>query len=263
MIKFKDEELNMALESFVTRIKKILGEKVGMICLYGSITYDDLSPYYGDLDFHCLLNEILTQHEINELFEYRDELKRSQNIFLQMLEGEFAPKSLCNEDKTANVAYWGTSRVKVFNKITVRTFSLLGLIKKGIVIYGPDWRNKYRYPTRQEMIDDVYNMIRTIRKHAVTTDEDIHSIDWLFLLSQSMFWIVNGDVTSKSNAAKWAYVQGFNEWVNCLPKALKLRKHPLLAQLTENKIWLANLGPDIQRACDDLEHLILSLKDKD
>lgn len=253
MIDFKNQHLNNALQSFVNGVKDILGDKIGMICLFGSIVYDDLSPHYGDLDFDCLLNSTLTQYEIDKLFEYRNELKRSGNIYLQMFEGEFAPVCLCNKDSAENVAYWGTSRVKVFNKITIRTFSLMGLIKRGIVIYGCDWRDKYQYPTRQEMLDDVFNMIKTVRTHALITNENLHSMDWLFLISQSMYWLVNDDVTSKSNAAKWAYEQNFNEWTGCLPKALELRKNPSLADLPENKAWLSSLGFSIQRACDDLE----------
>jgi hypothetical protein len=143
--------------------------------------------------------------------------------------------------------------VKVFDSIQIRTFSLMGLIKNGIVIYGLDMRNQYKYPTRQDMLNDVQNMIKTVRAHAVTTNEDIHSMDWFFLIAQSMYWLDNDDITSKSNAAKWAYEQNSNGWTNYLPKALEIRKDPCLAEHTENKLWLSSLGPAIQEACDDLD----------
>lgn len=253
MISFNNKNLDDALEAFVERVKAILGNKVGMICLFGSVIYNDLSPYYSDLDFHCLLDSELTHGEIDELFEYRVELKKSNNIYSQMLEGEFAPVILRNRDKTSRVAYWGTNRVKVFDSIQIRTFSLMGLIKSGIVIYGSDMRNQYKYPSRQEMLNDVQNMIKTVRTHAITTNEGIHSMDWFFLIAQSMYWMEKDDITSKSNAAKWAYGQNSNGWTSYLPKTLEIRKNPYLAELTENKLWLASLGPAIQEACDDLD----------
>ena len=257
MIEFENQELNSALNTFIDRILLILGEKVEMIVLYGSIAYEDVAPNYGDLDFHCLLNGNLTDKEIEELFEYRDKLKGSNNIYLKMLEGEFAPMSLCKENRYEKVAYWGTSRVKVVDQITVRTFSLMGLIKRGIVIFGKDLRSEYKVPTRQVMIDDVYHMISVVRRHAQATNEGIHSIDWLFLISQSIYWVINGDVTCKSKAAEWVYGQEFSNWINYLPKAIELRRNPLLADLPNNREWLKNLGPIIQGACNDLERLIM------
>ena len=256
MMEFKERELNTAISSFVDGVKTILGEKTGMICLFGSVAYEDLSPNYGDLDFHCLLNAPLTQEEIQQLFEYRKELKASSNIYSQMLEGEFAPVTLCEGDAKESVAYWGTSREKVADKITVRSFSLMGLIKKGIVIYGCDWRDRYQYPSEEEMIADVHNMIKTVRTYAVNTNDNIHAIDWLFLISQSLYWLAKDDVTSKSEAARWAYQQSYGEWVNSIPKALELRKNPVLAESSETKAWLSSLGPTVQKACDDLQQAV-------
>lgn len=249
---FFNEELKDALSGFITKITSILGDKVIMACLHGSVMYDDLSPGYSDLDFHCLCLSLFSEEEKNQLLEYRKELKRSSNIYSRMLEGEFAPIVALNRPINNSVVYWGTSRERLYDAITLKTFSLIGLKKNGIVIYGNDLRNEYPHPSREEMLADIDNLINSIRTYAVVTNEGIHSADWLFLICQSMFWLENDNVTSKTKAAEWVINTYINEWIQYLKKAIELRKCPDIAKTEVNRKWLSDLGPIIQLACDDL-----------
>lgn len=59
------------------------------------------------------------------------------------------------------------------------------------------------YPSDDIMMEQVQNMIGFIRKHALNTSENIHSADWLFLITQSIYWLRTTDITGKTLSAKW------------------------------------------------------------
>jgi hypothetical protein len=102
------------------------------------------------------------------------------------------------------------------------------------------------------MLAQVDSMIETIRKYAQVTDEDIHSVDWLFLISQSIYWLKTLDTTGKTNAAKWVIDNCNYSWIETLKRAMTIRQWPILAKSDESKHWLKNLGQVIQCACDTL-----------
>lgn len=131
-------------------------------------------------------------------------------------------------------------------------FSLRGLINKGYLIYGKDLRKELPYPRDEEMLSQVNSMIETIVKYAQVTNEDIHSIDWLFLISQSIYWLKTLEINGKTNSAKWIIDNCNYGWSNTLQKAVEIRQSPILAKSYENKKWLKNLGPFIQCACNTL-----------
>jgi len=126
------------------------------------------------------------------------------------------------------------------------------LINNGYLIYGKDLRNELPYPSNEEMLTQVNSMIETIKKHAQITNEDIHSMDWLFLISQSIYRLKTSDTTGKTDAARWVIDNCNYTWIETLEKGLELRLSPTLAKTQKNKEWLKNLGEVIQCACNTL-----------
>lgn len=56
------------------------------------------------------------------------------------------------------------------------------------------------------MLEQVNSMVEIIRECAQVTNEDIHSVDWLFLISQSIYWLKTLNTIGKTDAAKWIIV---------------------------------------------------------
>ena len=96
------------------------------------------------------------------------------------------------------------------------------------------------------------NRIVSTIKYAQVTNEDIHSLDWLFLISQSIYWLKTLDTTGKTNASGLIIDNCNYSWIDTLRKAVEIRKSPILAKLDKNKEWIRSLGPIIQSACDTL-----------
>ncbi|QAA33042.1 nucleotidyltransferase domain-containing protein [Clostridium manihotivorum] len=241
-----------ALEEFVDKANTILNNTVVSAYCFGSAIYDDFHIGYSDLDFFIIVDKTITEDDFKKFSILRSEFKKLNHPYLSVLEGEVISLKAIQNDMESNVIYWGTSKDRLNKRYGLAGFSLKGLIHKGYLIFGKDLRNELPYPSDEEMLSQVNNMIDTIRKYAKTTDEDIHSMDWLFLISQSIYWLKSYNVTGKTNSAKWILDSCDYSWKSYLNKAVEIRLEPALAKLQENKRWLKGLGDVIQVACDTL-----------
>lgn len=251
-VKDMDEVIIKSLNEFVYKANGILGNSILAAYCFGSAIYDDFHSGYSDLDFFIINENNISKQDFEQFSLLRTEYKKSKHPHFSVLEGEVISYNAIKNDIESNTIYWGTSKDSLKNKYGLSGFSLQGLINKGYLIYGKDIRKELPYPNDEEMLSQVNSMIETIRKYAQVTNEDIHSIDWLFLICQSIYWLKTSDVDGKTNASKWIISKCNYSWKDTLQKAIELRKFPMLARLNENKQWLKGLVNIIQSACDDL-----------
>jgi hypothetical protein len=241
-----------SLEEFTNMANMLLNHSIVSSYCYGSAVYDDFHIGYSDLDFFIIIDKMISKDDLQRLSSLRTELRNSNDPYLSVLEGEIISKNAIKNDIASNVIYWGTSSDRLNSKYDLSGFSLRGLIKSGLLIYGKDLRKELPYPSNEEMLAQVDNMIETIEKYAKVTNEHIHSADWLFLICQSIYWLKTSDITGKANAGKWVINNCDYSWISSVEKAILLRQSPILAESVENKDWLKNLGNVIKFACDDL-----------
>ena len=240
------------LKEFVNKSNELLGNSILSAYCFGSAIYDDFHSGYSDLDFFIIADCIISEEDFEKFSAWRTELRNSLHPYFSVLEGEIISKNAIKNDIDSNVIYWGTSKDRLNQKYGLAGFSLRGLLDKGYLIYGKDLRKELPYPSNEEMLAQVDSMIETIRKYAQVTDEDIHSVDWLFLISQSIYWLKTLDTTGKTIAAKWVIDNCNYSWSETLKRAIAIRQWPILAESDENRYWLKNLGVVIQCACDTL-----------
>lgn len=247
-----DDLIIKSLEQFVGKANVILNDSILSAYCFGSSIYGDFCSGYSDLDFFIITENTITEHTFKEFSLLRTEFKNSRHPHFSVLEGEIVSQNAIKNDIETNVIYWGTSKDRLNHKYGLSGFSLRGLINKGYLIYGKDIRKELPYPNNEEMLSQVNSMIETIRKYAQVTNEGIHSVDWLFLISQSIYWLKTLDTNGKTNASRWIINNCNYSWGDTLQKAIEIRQSPILVKLDENKEWLKNLGNIIQDACDTL-----------
>lgn len=241
-----------SLKEFVNESNMILNNSILSAYCFGSAIYDDFHNGYSDLDFFIIINKIISEEEFQKFSSWRTELKASKHPYFSVLEGEIISQHSIKNDIESSVIYWGTSKDRLNKRYGLSGFSLRGLINKGYLIYGKDLRKELPYPSDEEMLSQVNSMIETIVKYAQVTNEDIHSVDWLFLISQSIYWLKTLDINGKTNSAKWIIDNCNYGWSDTLQKVIEIRQSPILAKSYENKEWLKKLGPFIQCACNTL-----------
>lgn len=247
-----DKEIKSALEEFVAMADNLLGHKIVVAYCFGSAVYEDFHLGYSDLDFFIVADTLLTEGNFQDFHKLRESYKRSGNPYLAVLEGEIVPYAGI-KSREGDVIYWGTSKDRFNEGYGLRGFSMRGLLDAGYLISGRDIRGEIPYPTEAEMLEQVRTMIQTIRKYAVKTDKDIHSADWFFLITQSIYWLKTAKTTGKTQSAQWVLANCHYPWEELLRKAIELRQCPALALEQSWQLWLEQLGEGVQQACVSLE----------
>jgi hypothetical protein len=69
------EQVSAIGEVFVHGLRRILGDKLYGLYIYGAAAFPDDMPT-GDIDFHVILTDPLTDHERSRLYELHDSLAR-------------------------------------------------------------------------------------------------------------------------------------------------------------------------------------------
>ncbi|MGE5559204.1 MAG: aminoglycoside adenylyltransferase domain-containing protein [Bacillota bacterium] len=251
---FESPEINLTLELFLSKLESILKNQLTAVYLHGSAVFEDLAPGYGDFDFLAVVGEDLS-HEVQEkLLDFRKVLRSSNlGIYARMLEGEFLSRRMLKKGVKGRGVYWGTREERRSEESSLDGFSMLVLITRGMLVYGTDIRNEISYVPLAELINSVRHHIKNIRENSRSTDGGVHSVEWLLMASRMLLWVKEGKLSSKSEAASWAYENCTGGWKKLLPQAVKIRKNPSLASDSEAKEWLKSLGPPAQEACDELE----------
>ena len=248
-----DSNIITTLEIFSEEINSLLKNNLKALYVYGSAVYDDLHMGYSDLDFLAIISDELNEEISSKLREYRHIIKTSNNPYYKMLEGEFISYKALTNPIESNSISWGGSGERLNSNYEISGFSLKGLIDNGVLVYGEDIKKQLPYPTDEIILAQIDNLINTIRIHAVSTSDDVHSVDWLFLICQSIYWLKTKEITCKTKATQWVIDKCNFDFNSTLLRALSLRHTPELVNQADIKQWLLNLGNIIQKACNILD----------
>lgn len=250
--KFDNTELNLTLELFLRECVDVLGGQLVSVVIYGSLTYDDLSPGYGDLDFLAVVKDDIPDEMYPAMSNLRKPFRSGHyGILATMIEGEFVPRKSLAMPQIGQSYYWGTSSDKPRLGSSVRGLVAEVIHERGVTIWGEDITSEIPMPTRDEVLQDLRDSIPSMREHG--RGGGLHSLDWLLTIARFLIIVREGRLSSKSDAADWGYMNAKGAWREYLPMARQVRKNPWMAELAHVKSWLQGLTEPIQEACAELE----------
>ena len=250
---FDDPRVNLALELFLRVVREELGQSLLSVLLYGSILFDDLAPGYGDLDFLAVVTDDLDEPTCRRLTEIRAPLRSgAYGVLCQMVEGAFLPVGMLTPEKRGKALWWGTSGERLWDRNKLGYFVLYTIGEHGLIIWGKDIRDSIPKIRRHDILTELLAGCKTTRDHAEPTS--LQCLDFLFTPARELLWLKEGRLSSKSEAADWAYRNANGQWRNRLPRAKFLRRNPQVATCRDVQEWIRGLGPSILEATDELEH---------
>jgi hypothetical protein len=259
----EDKTLEQTLSIFIDDIRSILNSKLRSIYLYGSAIHNDLSPGYGDLDFLVVIEEDLSQIEIELLNKQRSNYgsslhrrcvdRQHSNLYTDMLEGAFLTINMLSGEKGCGL-WWGTKRESVWTENQLDLFTLYTIKEQSILLYGESHLDNIPSYPREEFISFFKEYAECMRKFG--KGNSLHSVDWLLLASKFIAWWQEGVILSKSQAADWGLLHLSGEWKENLKRSKKLRKDPSMVTRLEYSEWLRNLEPAIIEASYDLDRAL-------
>lgn len=248
--------MEQSIEIMKNSIVNILSNNKPSIYLYGSIVLEDFRTGWSDIDILCLTEIKISDTQGRQLLNLREELlsKYRSNLYFRSFEGDFLTLDAFINDISDTVVYWGTSGQRIIDKYCFDPFSMIGLIEHGYLLYGNEVRDKFVYPTKEEIIQAIIKHYETIRKFAVTTERSVYSAGWLLDISRCIYTLKTGKIISKTEAGRWALDNDLVPDINIMEKVINVREEPNRYK-NDNEVmnWLETLGNYVQRFADVLE----------
>ncbi|MHB0886093.1 MAG: aminoglycoside adenylyltransferase domain-containing protein [Bacillota bacterium] len=250
--RFRDPQLNLTLEVFLRMLRDILGARLVSVILFGAVVFEDLAPGYGDLDFVAVVDGDLEPELSRRLVEARRPLRDGTfGLMAQMLEGAFLPLSMLDPEVNGRALWWGTSGERPWEHNGLGYLVHLVIRERGLVIWGRDVRAEVTAPTRAQLVGEVVAACGGLRRQA--SIKGLHAVDALLTAARLLLWLREGRLSSKSEAADWAFDNAQGAWRVLLPQAKSLRLNPGMADSPSVRRWLEALAVPINEACDELE----------
>jgi hypothetical protein len=250
--RFTDSQLNLTLELFLQTVADLFGQRLISVILYGSTVFDDLAPGYGDLDFLAVVEDDLSDRACRQLTEFRKPLQSGDyGVFAAMIEGAFLPRQMLDPARPGHAFWWGTSGERTWQSNQLGWLVLHVIREHGIVIWGEDVRTEIPRVRREQLVQEVWETCRNIERHG--KGGSLHSVDWLLAAARGLLVLREGRLSSKSEAADWAYQYAKGDWRRWLPNAKQFRLNPTLADSVESQRWLDGLMVPIMEASAELK----------
>lgn len=248
--------MKQSIEIMKNHIVDILFGNKPSIYFYGSIVLEDFKLGWSDIDIICLTETKISKYQADKLLNLRQELlgEYKDNIYFRSFEGSFLSLNGFINDIQDTVVYWGTSGQKIIDKYHLDPFSMMELIENGNLVYGNEVRDKFVYPTKEDIINAIVHHYETIRKYAVTTERNLYSAGWMLDIARCLYTLKTGKIISKTQAGEWALHNNLISDTDIMEKVINIRREPSIYK-DNNEVmkWLENLGEYIQRFADVLE----------
>jgi hypothetical protein len=212
------EQVSAIGEVFVRALRRILGNKLHGLYIYGAAAFPDDVPT-GDIDFHAILNDPLTEDERSRLYELHDSIARNFPPLGVDMDGYYI--------LLADARLASPPQSQMWQRTIDKSWALHRQhIRAGrvIVLHGPDPREIYPPATWSEIEKALEGELQYVEEHL---DEYPHYC--ILQLCRLIYSYETKDVVvSKAQASDWAR-DALPEW----RRHIELAKKSYAGQETE------------------------------
>jgi len=195
------EQVRAIGEAFVFGLRYILGNKLYGLYIYGAAAFPDDLPT-GDIDFHVILTDPLTDDERSRLYELHDSLAREFPPLGVDMDGYYILLADARLAKQPQSQMWqrATDKSWALHREHIRTGRVIAL-------HGPDPKEVYPPATWQEMEQALEGEFKYVEDHL---DQYPHYC--ILQLCRLIYSHETRDVVvSKAQASNWA-CDALPEW---------------------------------------------------
>lgn len=188
-------------KEFVEGLHKILGEKLHAAYVYGAAAFNDSLPT-GDIDFHVILKNHLTDEEKQKLENLHEELAERYPRFGEELDGYYILLEDAKKRTPPTSEMWhrATDYAWALHRAHIRAGRYISL-------FGGDPKEIYLPSTWNEIEEALFNEIGYIKDNL-----DKYPDYCILNLCRLIYSFQTKDVViSKAKASKWVY-DSITEW---------------------------------------------------
>lgn len=217
-----------AIQTMTQRIGDILEPCRPSVYLYGSVTLGDFRPGWSDIDILVLTRGTISQELAHGLVNLRQTMQAEEpdNPYCRCFEGGMLTLTGFLTGQPDTVVYWGTSGQRIATRYAFDSFCMSQLLDSGVLLRGPELRDRLAHPGYNHLRADVQRHYETIRRFVRKTDRDFYAYGWLLDISRCLYTLRTGKILSKTGAGEWALEEKLCPCTEALARALEVRKEP-------------------------------------
>ena len=236
----KMTETSDTCHAFRDGLKTILDDKLYGVYIYGAVVFPDTLPT-GDIDFHVILKQSLTERERSTLYDLHDTLAREY----PPMGGEFDGYYLLLEDARRK----SPPTSQMWDNAVDHSWALhREHIRSGrcIVLFGPDPKEIYPATSWDEIEEALRGELKYVEDHL----EEYPDYCILNLCRLMYSYETKDVVISKAASAEWASGR-FPEWRHLIELARRSYAKQTTAQ--DRKYMLTEVNKLYGFACECIE----------
>jgi len=222
-----EPRLRLAINTMAVRISRILAQNSPSIYLYGSVTAEDYRAGWSDIDLLVLTADPITEAQADALLHLRQNLCEldPDTPHYRLFEGGMLDLGSFLTGEATRVVYWGTTGERIKTTHAFSALDRASLLQSGQLLLGKDVRRHIEMPDFQEILAATEQHLASIETHGAGS-RSIYAYGWLLDAARCMYTLVNGHLTTKTEAAQWALDERLCPCPAELSMALTVRRQP-------------------------------------
>ena len=224
-----EPRMRLAINTMAVILQRILADAQPSIYLYGSVTTEDYRHGWSDIDLLVLTQDMITEEQAAALVNLRQLLaaRDPDTPDYRLFEGGMLDLGSFLTGEDTRVVYWGTTGERIKTTHAFSAFDRASLLQTGQLLLGKDVRRHIETPDYAEIIAATASHLASIREHGVGS-RSIYAYGWLLDIARGLYAMVNGRLTTKTDAAQWGLDQRLCPCPEELSMALTVRRQPEL-----------------------------------
>ena len=222
-------------QAFVDGLKEILGEKLYGVYIFGAAAFPGTFPL-GDIDFHVILKDNLTDNERSRLEKLHEDLDQNYPPPGEIFDGYYILLKDAHQKSFPRSQMW--ERTTDDSWALHRAHILAG---RQITLYGPDPQDIYPPATWPEIEATLYGELDYVEKNLQK-----YPGYCVLNLCRLIYSFETGDVViSKEQASEWA-LKNLQGWEKYIELAVKLYSRQATPE--DEDFILAEIGKFLEYA---------------
>lgn len=223
-------KVNKLINEILSHQKRILGDKMVGLYLYGSLAQGDFNESISDIDLLCAITSGLDKNEFDMLLQMHKDLEMRNKEWIDRIEVQYLSLSGLQTFKTQSTPMASISPGEPFHEVSAGSDWLINwymVSKNGITVFGLKPELILPPITNEEFVDTVKNQINTWPERITHISKQKGTQAYAILtLSRAYYSVKHKEQVSKIKAAKWMMKQ-FPTYSSLIQQALEYRQHQL------------------------------------
>ncbi len=219
-------EVSGLIDDILSRQKKLLGDKLVGVYVYGSLVSGDFDYETSDIDLMVAVSSDLSKQELDKLKKMHDEIAHDNNKWENKIEVAYLSIDALKTFKTQRSKIAVISPGEPFHEKEAGNDWLINwynVREKGLTLYGPSPKTLIDPISKEEFIQGVIEQTKDWPDWIPTNHQRKFQAYAILTMCRALYSFRNGEQVSKKQAALWAQKQ-LPEWSPLIQNALLWRE---------------------------------------